>query len=105
MEVPLEKLGHHEMHEKLQQFKKEMFVKQSLVVFDIAELYITSKTTIGGINGTSLMLHIRLVSNLTTSHGIATPSHNVHLAEMPRSVHSCALRLMWCHVLQKEDCV
>ena len=63
MDVPIDKLDHKEMHEKLQQFQKTKFVKQSLVVFDIAELHITSKNTIGGSgNCTSLMLHIRLVS-------------------------------------------
>ena len=64
MEVlPIDKLDHKEMHEKLEQFKKTKFVKQSLVVFNIAELYITSKNAIGGSgNCTPLMLHIRLVS-------------------------------------------
>ena len=63
MEVPIDKLDHIQMHEKLQQFQKTKFVKQSLVVFDIAELYISSKITTGGVgNCTPLMLHIRLVS-------------------------------------------
>jgi hypothetical protein len=63
MDVPIDKLDHIQMYEKLQQFQKTKFVKQSLVVFDIAELYITSKNTIGGSgNCMSLMLHIRLVS-------------------------------------------
>ena len=63
MEVPIDKLDHIQMYEKLQQFQKTKFVKQSLVVFDIAELYISSKIATGGVgNCTSLMLHIRLVS-------------------------------------------
>jgi hypothetical protein len=63
MDVPIDKLDHIQMYEKLQRFQKEKFVKQSVVLFDIAELYITSKNTIGGSgNCMSLMLHIRLVS-------------------------------------------
>ena len=63
MEVPIDNLKPNAMHEMLNKFKKTKFVKQSLVVFDIAELYITSKNTIGGSgNCMSLMLHIRLVS-------------------------------------------
>lgn len=63
MDVPMDDLETHAMHEMLNKFKRTQFVKQSLVVFDIAELCITSKNTIGGSgNCMSLMLHIRLVS-------------------------------------------